>query len=262
MKDAIGDRMKENYENRSRISLPRRSYTLIRVDGKAFHTYTRGLIRPFDDGLILDMDTTAAYLCKHIMGAKLAIVQSDEISVLLTDFEELGADAWFDNNLQKICSVSASMATAKFNESRLHRHLAAAKSGDIGLDTFKWAEFDSRVFQIPQRTEVENYFIWRQQDTTRNSIAAVAQSLYSHKELQGKTSDEQQELIFQKGINWNDFAPKYKRGRVIMKETFEKMPDATDEKSKSSIRSRWVSVGAPIFTQERDFLKNLILENI
>jgi tRNA(His) guanylyltransferase len=259
MKDAIGDRMKENYENRSRFSLPRRSYTLIRVDGKAFHTYTRVLIRPFDDGLMDDMDTTAAYLCQHIMGAKLAFVQSDEISVLLTDFEELGTEAWFDNNLQMICSVSASMATAKFNESRLQRHL---KASNFELNTFKWAEFDSRVFQNPQRTEVENYFIWRQQDTTRNSIAAVAQSLYSHKQLHGKTSDEQQELIFQKGINWNDYAAKYKRGRVILKETYEKLPDANDVKSKSSLRTRWVSVGAPIFTQERDFLRNLIPENV
>ena len=86
MKDSIGDRMKENYENRSRFSMARRSYTLIRVDGKAFHTYTRGLIRPFDDGLIEDMDATAVYLCKNIMGAKFAFVQSDEISILLTDF--------------------------------------------------------------------------------------------------------------------------------------------------------------------------------
>ena len=95
MKDALGDRMKANYEDRTRISLPRRSYTIIRIDGKAFHTYTRGMISPFDDGLIADMDATAAYLCKNIMGAKFAFVQSDEISILLTDFEDIGTQSWF-----------------------------------------------------------------------------------------------------------------------------------------------------------------------
>ena len=250
MQDALGDRMKANYEDRTRISLPRRSYTLIRIDGKAFHTYTRGMIRPFDDGLIDDMDATAAYLCKNIMGAKFAFVQSDEISILLTDFEDIGTQSWFDSNLQKMCSVSAAQATRAFNEARLKRN---------GMDTMKWAEFDSRVFQIPQKAEVENYFIWRQQDTTRNSISSVAQSLYSSKELHGKNTDEQQELIFQKGINWNDYAPKYKRGRMIVKETYEKAPE--DDKGQTAMRTRWVSIEVPIFTQDRNFLAERIPNN-
>lgn len=244
MKDAIGDRMKANYENRTRISLPRRSYTLIRVDGKAFHTYTKGMKRPFDLGLMEDMDKTAAYLCKNIMGARFAFVQSDEISILLTDFEEVSSQSWFDSNLQKMCSVSASMATSAFNAARLKR---------VGAEDMKWAEFDSRVFQIPQKIEIENYFIWRQQDTTRNSISSVAQSLYSHKELNGKKSDELQEMIFQKGINWNDFEPKCKRGRMIIKETYEKEP--------KTMRSRWISIEVPIFTQERNFLNERISNN-
>ena len=253
MKDAIGDRMKENYEDRTRISLPRRSYTIIRIDGKAFHTYTRGLERPFDDGLIEDMDLTAAYLCKNIMGAKFAFVQSDEISILLTDFEDIGTQAWFDNNLQKMCSVSASMATRAFNEARLKRY------GFI--KDFKWAEFDSRVFQIPQKVEVENYFIWRQQDTTRNSISSVAQSLYSSKKLHGISTDGMQELIFQKGINWNDYAPKYKRGRMIVKETYQKEPEEND-KSQSATLTRWVSIEVPIFTQEKEFISEKIPNNL
>ena len=243
MKDSLGNRMKENYENRSRFLLARRTYTLIRIDGKAFHTFTKGLERPFDDGLIEDIDLTAAYLCKNIMGAKFAFVQSDEISILLTDFEEIGTQAWFDNNLQKMASVSASMATRAFNEARLMR---------LGAENMKWAEFDSRVFQIPQKAEVENYFIWRQQDTTRNSISAVAQFLYAAKELNGKNADEQQEMIFQKGINWNEYAPKYKRGRLIVKENYEK---------NGAERTHWVSVEVPIFTQERDFLANKIPGN-
>lgn len=251
MKDALGDRMKANYEDRTRISLPRRSYTIIRIDGKAFHTYTKGLLRPFDDGLIDDMDATAAYLCKNIMGAKFAFVQSDEISVLLTDFEEIGTQAWFDNNLQKMCSVSASMATKAFNGCRLNRYL----KNELG-EEMKWAEFDSRVFQVPQKTEVENYFIWRQQDTTRNSIQSVAQSLYSHKQLEKKNTSELQEMIFQKGINWNDYAPKYKRGRIIVKVSY------LSEVHENVTRTKWESQEVPIFTQEKDFLKNLIPNNI
>lgn len=233
MKDTLGDRMKENYENRTRTFLPRRTFTIIRIDGKAFHTYTRGLQRPFDDKLINDMDETAGFLCKNIQGSKLAFVQSDEISILLTDFGEINTNAWFDGNIQKIVSVSASLATAKFNELRPN----------------KLAFFDSRVFTIPSRTEVENYLIWRQQDTTRNSISSVAQSLYNHKALEGKNTSEQQEMIFQKGINWNDYAPKYKRGRVIERQSYDK--DGT-------MRSKWISVEPPIFTQDRDFLNTRI----
>lgn len=248
MNDSLGDRMKLNYENRTRFSLPLRANTIIRVDGKAFHTYTRGLTRPFDIGLINDMDGTAIYLCKNIMGCKFAYVQSDEISLFITDYDQLNTQAWFDNNLQKMTSVSASMATRAFNELRLQR---------LGIDRMKWAEFDSRVFQIPMSQEVINYFIWRQQDATRNSISAVAQSLYSHKELNGKNSNQLQEMIFQKGINWNDYPIKYKRGRIILKETYTKEIDPIVEKSTTSTRTRWVSVEPPIFTHEPDFLLNL-----
>jgi len=256
----LGDRMKENYENRFRYSLPSRTYTLIRIDGKAFHSYTKGLNRPFDDDLINDMDSTAAYLCKNIMVAKLAFVQSDEISILLTDFEEIGTQSWFDNNLQKMCSVSASMATSMFNRLRYNRYLENKKivEDKILIDRRyekepKLAEFDSRVFQIPQKIEVENYFIFRQQDTVRNSISSVAQSLYSHKELNNKNCDQMQEMIFQKGINWNNYESKYKRGRLIIKENYEKEPNI--------IRSRWVSVEVPIFTQNRNFLSEKIPNN-
>lgn len=232
-KDSLGDRMKEFYENRTRNFLPRRTYTIIRVDGKAFHSYTRGLVRPFDEKLVNDMDETACYMCKNIQGAKFAFVQSDEISILLTDFEGLTTDAWFDGNIQKMASISASLATAKFNELRPN----------------KIALFDSRVFTIPSDIEVENYFIWRQQDTTRNSISSVAQSMFSHQELENKNTDQMQEMCFQKGVNWNDFSAKLKRGRLIVKQDYEK---------EGATRSKWVSVEPPIFTQEREMLKVLI----
>lgn len=240
MKDELGDRMKSYYEDRTRIKLPRNSYTIIRIDGKAFHTYTNGLKQPFDDGLISDMDETASFLCKNIQGAKFAFVQSDEISILLTDFTSITTDAWFDGNLQKMCSVSASMAAAQFNSLRIKRYQ------DVD---FKLAFFDARVFQIPSATEVENYFIWRQQDTTRNSIQSVAQSLYSQKQLHGKNTTELQSLILQKNINWNDYAPKYKRGRLIVKQQID---------FSTHTRAKWVSVEPDIFTQNRLQLQSLI----
>lgn len=218
IKDDLGNRMKENYENRSKVFLPRRAYTILRIDGKAFHTYTKGLVRPFDDGLIEDMDYTAQHLCKKIMGAKFAYTQSDEISILVTDFDTYTTDAWFDNSVQKMVSISASMATACFNRQRYVRYLTEKSNLLEGyLTPLKDAEFDSRVFQIPCRFEVENYFRWRQLDCIRNSIASLAQSLYSPKQLHGKNTREQQDMIHEKGQNWNDLDPKYKIGRFITK---------------------------------------------
>lgn len=276
MRDELGDRMKKYYEDRTRITLPRRTYTIIRIDGKAFHTFTKGLNKPFDDGLMEDMDETACYLCKNIQGAKFGFVQSDEISILLTDFDKIGTDAWFDGNIQKMASIAASMAAAKFNQLRLIREClnmgySGIQNNMIAVEdilNIKLAEFDARVFTIPSDYEVENYFIWRQQDTVRNSISSVAQSLYSHKELAGKNMSEQQELIFQKGINWNDYAPKYKRGRFIFKQNYEVVPDIKlpegmppVDSFQTVVRSRWVADECPTFTQDREFLLNYIPKN-
>lgn len=225
----LANRMKDFYEDKFRYYLLRRTYTIIRIDGKTFHTYTRGLIKPFDEKLMNDLDSTAMFLCKNIQGAKFAYLQSDEISILLTDFDKLTTSAWFDNNLQKMVSVSASIATAYFNSIR----------------NGKLAMFDSRIFQIPSNVEVENYFIWRQKDCIRNSIQSVAQSLYSQKQLMNKSTNELQELIFSKGINWNDFSPKFKRGRLVIKEQKE-------------IENGFKVIESPDFLSERDYLKTLI----
>lgn len=267
MKDELGDRMKSHYENRTRVFLPRRTYTIIRIDGKAFHTYTRGFEKPFDVGLIEDMNETAIYLCGNIQGAKIGFVQSDEISILMTDFDTITTDAWFDGNIQKIVSVAASMATSKFNQLRMLRFIKYKFDEGITNVTYRWmevlsekklAEFDARTFTIPSKTEVMNYFIWRQQDTVRNSISSVAQSLYSHKELNGKNSNQMQEMIFQKGINWNDYEPVLKRGRFIRKETFIK-ETIIKGKGVQSDRTHWVATECPTFSQEPEFLNEFIL---
>jgi tRNA(His) guanylyltransferase len=270
MKDELGDRMKSYYEDRTRAYLPRRTYTVIRIDGKAFHTYTKGLMRPFDVGLIEDMDETTKYLCQNIQGAKMGYVQSDEISIIMTDFDKLTTSAWFDGNIQKMSSIAASIATSKFNQLRLLRQVRQRPSMPISEDLLnhKIAHFDARTFSIPSREETINYLIWRQNDATRNSISSVAQSLYSHKELNGKTTNEMQEMIFQKGQNWNNYPDGQKRGRAIMRndvlvESQKELYDRTKEKDGWVIkadgsywvtRSVWTAIDPPIFSKNKPFL--------
>lgn len=290
MKDDLGDRIKNYYENRTRISLPRRTNTIIRIDGKSFHTYTRGLPRPFDQDLIDDMNATTKFLCENIQNAKMGYVQSDEISIVLTDYDKLTTDAWFDGNIQKMVSIAASLATSKFNQLRLRRMFQSSELpyhtpngvAEIIDKHFKLAQFDARVFTIPNEEEVINYILWRQQDATRNSISAVAQSLYSHKELHGKTTDQMQEMIFQKGQNWNNYPIGQKRGRVVVRRnvdvpTTKEIYDKAKDKSSFVIdhtgddyetvlnnpsykirRSQWVVVDPPIFTQEKEFIRQAI----
>jgi tRNA(His) 5'-end guanylyltransferase len=266
MKDPLGDRMKDFYEDRTRYKLARRTNTIIRIDGKAFHTYTKGLKRPFDEGLMEDMNKTTEYLCQNIQGAKFGYVQSDEISILITDYDDISTHAWFDGNLQKMASIAASLATAEFNRLRLIRKMntTVATAGSI-LEQFKHAMFDARVFQIPYQEEVLNYFIWRQQDATRNSISSVAQSLYSTKELHGKKTNDMQEMIFQKGINWNDYKPREKRGSLIRKVEHvyarqgEPIMDGKTRVIESYKRSKWeADPETPIFSQTKGYLRWLM----
>jgi tRNA(His) 5'-end guanylyltransferase len=269
MKDPIGDRMKSYYEDRTRFKLTRRTNTIIRVDGKAFHTYTEGLQRPFDQGLMEDMNKTAEYLCQNIQGAKFGYVQSDEISILITDYDDIDTHAWFDGNLQKMTSIAASLATAKFNQLRMARacsdsdgDLAEKMLANLEIEQFKLAMFDARIFQIPYQEEVINYFIWRQQDATRNSISSVAQSLYSAKELHGKKTSDMQEMIFQKGINWNDYSPREKRGSIIRRVEHvyarrdEPIMDGKTRVIEAYKRKKWeADPNTPIISQDKDYLR-------
>jgi tRNA(His) 5'-end guanylyltransferase len=267
-KDPLGERMKGQYEIRSRQLLPRRTYTIIRLDGKAFHTYTRGLNKPFDKDLIDDMDSAVVKILPEIQGAQFAYVQSDEISILLTDFANENTDAWFDGNVQKMVSVSASLMTAEFNLRRYIRNYLnwqKNKPSEYPDEKFTLASFDSRVFTIPDRIEVMNYFIWRNNDAARNSISMVAQSLYSHKELHGKSSADKQEMIFTKGINWNNYDKSLKNGRLIVREEYRTIDNPCGEINLSdgkpyepAIRTRWVVKPADKFTQSKETLLNMI----
>lgn len=201
--------MKE-YENTYKIKLPKRSYTIIRLDGKSFHTFTKGLERPYSIELMNVMNMTMAYVFSEMAGAKLGYVQSDEISFLLTDFDELTTQPWFSNNIQKIVSVSASLATAYFNRQALIKLPDSHKQ--------KYASFDSRVFQLPYSTEVENYFIWRQMDCTHNSLSSLAQTILSQRQLQGKGRSELLELCKYDGQPWEELNEGFKMGRWCYKD--------------------------------------------
>lgn len=256
-KDSLGDRMKANYENRTRLLLPRRTYTIIRVDGKAFHTYTRDCERPYDAGLMEDMDRTALALCREVTGAQIAFIQSDEISLLLTDFAGTQTEAWFDNNLQKLVSLTASIATAHFNAARWQR---AGGGSETSL-----ACFDSRAFTIPDPVEVENYFLWRQQDATRNSVSMTAQAQFPHDQLQNKSSDQLQEMLWQeKKINWNDQPAGFKRGRCAVPQIIAQDKEYVDQHTGQAyvalgvVRRQWEVTVPPIFSQDRAWLRGFI----
>lgn len=233
----LGERMKA-YEAVAKGVLTMRMPKIIRIDGRAFHTYTRGMKKPFDDAIYHAWVQTAVTLCSEITGAKLAYFQSDEISILVTDYDRLSSQGWFDNQIQKIASVSASIATAAWN-------LAMAR-----YYPGKIATFDARVFAIP-REEVVNYFIWRQRDAVKNSINALASAYFPQRRLQGLSCDERQDLLFrEKGINWAHLPGWQKNGAVVRRFTFEK---------NGTMRSAWqVDEEAPLFSKNRDYIERLV----
>lgn len=260
--DDLGIRMKTFYEQIPKTKLMRRTPVAIRIDGKAFHTFTRGFKKPFDEVLIKSMQQTMKYLCENIQGCVLGYTQSDEITLILVDYKKLNSSAWFDYEVQKMCSIAASMATMAFN-----RHFEENWQNTYPLHSInnenaelvnayikasdKGAMFDARVFNIPKE-EVTNLIYWRQLDATRNSIQMVGQANFSHKELQDKSCNEIQDMLMvQKGINWNDFPVNQKRGSCCIKETYEQ-DDTT--------RTRWViDNNIPIFREEgREYIDKLI----
>lgn len=236
---SIGDRMKR-HEAITRALLPRRTYSIIRVDGRAFHSYLRGAAKPFDETFMTDMDAVAETLCQEISGAVFAYTQSDEVSVLVTDFGSLGTEPWFGGVIAKQLSVSASLATAVLNDRR---------PGQRAL-------FDSRVFTIPDPVEVANYFLWRQRDAVRNSISMTAQAQFSHRRLHGVSTGGMQELLWsEKGINWNDYPDGCKRGRITVRKVGPRETTYTDKRTSTlrtvvAMRSWWETSAAPHFTAE------------
>lgn len=269
--DDLGKRMKEFYESVPKTKLMRRTPVAIRIDGKAFHTFTRGFNKPFDYLLGTTMQRTMRYLCQNIQGCVFGFTQSDEITLILVDYKQLNSSAWFDYEVQKMCSIAASMATMAFNKA-FRKIVEDAnffwKTGltpssiEIQLEYQKYIEnlqaagtkgamFDARCFNIPKE-EVTNLIYWRQLDAIRNSIQMVGQANFSHKELQGKSCEKIKEmLIAEKRISWEDFHPMYKHGSCCIKVTTE-----TDGVTRSS----WeIDKNIPLFVGEgREYIESLI----
>lgn len=243
--------------------------------------------------LIKTMQKTTKYLCENIQGCVLGYTQSDEISLVLVDYQKFETAAWFDYEVQKMCSIVASMATMIFNQCFVENYLGFIAStnwdftSESGRQRYrdiqsayaaasqKGAMFDARCFNIPKE-EVTNYIYWRQLDASRNSIQMVGQANFSHKELQNKScNDIQDMLMMQKGINWNDFPIYQKRGTCVIKENYFKPnkngkdikfpegcsePFEDDEIENGIWRSKWIiDKDIPIFKgKDREYIDKLI----
>lgn len=249
----LGTRMK-SYEHIWRQDLPANSYTIIRIDGRAFHSYLQGAERPYDLRFMGDMDILMREMCEDMQGVDFAYAQSDEISFLLTDFETPGKQAWFGGNRDKMVSIAAAHATGLF------MHSIRPDDG--------FATFDARAYTVPNAVEVANYFVWRQRDATRNSILMAGQTYFSHQELQNRNTDEIQEMLHsQHGVNWNGYPDEFKRGRVATRLSrttkvlsHEWVRDHRDNPTavalegdyETRISSYWATEAAPRFRSEPD----------
>lgn len=201
---SLGERMK-GYEKKYQQTLNPQLYTIIRLDGKAFHTYTKWLTRPFDLPFIEAMNETALYLAQHISGCQIGYVQSDEITLTLARPCQSKGEWYFNGNIQKIVSITASMAGAVFNRVRERQ----------GYVSSSLAHFDCRVFQVPSLEEVINNLVWRQEDCLRNSLLMVVQGLVPHEKLQGKKREEQLRLCQENDDPWEAYDESLQRGRFL-----------------------------------------------
>lgn len=264
----LGTRMKE-YEKRNQYYLQKRTPVAIRVDGRSFHTFTKGFQRPFDKILMTTMQETAKYMCENIQGAKFAYVQSDEITIILVDYDTLETDCWFNYRTDKLCSISASMATMAFNKFFYENVFQYNGMASVDMSNKKYpykevyakavkkgAMFDARCFNIPKE-EVTNLIYWRQLDATRNSIQMVGQANFSHKELQNKSCNDIQDMLHeQKGINWNDYPTVCKRGAAVIYADYQNPQSLTNE---DIIKGWKIDTEMPILKGEnRAYVDNLI----
>jgi tRNA(His) 5'-end guanylyltransferase len=243
----------KQYEAVSKSCLIRRTPVIIRLDGCHFHTFTKGFVKPFDEVLMCSMIRTMKFLCQNIQGCVFGYTQSDEISLILVDYKKLTSSAWYDSEVQKICSVATSLCTLTFNRifrEEVHKRIIHTNLNSLPIAAYNkaleiGATFDCRAFNVPKE-DVCNCIIWRQQDATRNSIQSLAQSQFSHKELHGLSCDKLQDKLFtERGINWNDVEIYKKRGTACY--------------NRGEEHSDWaVDLAMPIITQDRDYVNKHI----
>ena len=276
--DDLGVRMKTFYEQIPKTKLMRRCPVAIRCDGRSFHTFTRNFQKPFDEVLIKSMQETMKYLCENIQGCVLGYTQSDEITLILVDYKKLTSSAWFDYEVQKLCSIAASMATMAFNKAFVKEVKKYSFELSMGIHTDeerrlldiydkaidKGAMFDARCFNVPKE-EVTNLCYWRQLDASRNSIQMVGQANFSHKELQNKSCNDIQDMLMtQKGINWNDLPTCQKRGSCCVRNKIVIESDgvmATAQlRDTSKSENEWIiDTNIPLFKGEgREYIDRLV----
>lgn len=236
------------------------SYVLVMLDGRSFSSMIKNKFKlPFDDNFIDMMNETAKYVCENVSGCKLAYVQSDEISLVLTDFDTPTTDSFFGYRTFKLLSIIASLATAKFNQLMTLYNMSnglGMNPGDCIMKT-KLAQFDCKVWNVPTLNDVYAWFLYRQNDCIKNSKGQLAQTYYSHKELFKLTTDQQiEKLNVEKSINWHEFDDNKKYGRLITKQTI------TTENGVVCERLKWVINDAFVLNENREKFISCIPNNI
>lgn len=243
-KDELGMRMKA-YERESQVFLKRKVPVIGRIDGKAFHTLTRNLVKPYDSRMQDSMQDTAYALMSSIENCVFIYSQSDEISLLLRDYDHDEKGAWFSYNVQKLCSVSASIASIAFTDSfrkKIDISGYAEHDAVTGL-------FDARFFNIPVFADVSNYFIWRQYDAIRNSISSYSEVLFSSSQLHGMSMKERLDMMKDKGFDWLTQAPTInKMGFCLYKRLEEGEKHA----------KIYIDTDIPRFTTDREFIERFV----
>lgn len=267
----LAKRMK-GYEQRNRYYLRRRTPVILRLDMRSGHSFTKGFERPFDEVFIRSMQETAKYLCENIQGCKLSYQQSDEITLLLVDYDKLDTSCFFDYRVDKLCSIAASMATMIFNKRFLSNYVDCALNlcsnnnfhngimSAYGKAAERGAMFDCRCFNLPKE-EVTNCFYWRQLDSIRNSIQMIGQANFSHKELQHKScSDIKEMLMVLEGINWDDLPTYQKRGSCCVRNHMVSKPYGNRMLDSKAGEHEWIiDKEIPIFKEDgREYIDRLV----
>lgn len=248
----LDERMKK-YEYVTRHYLMCRTPVIVRIDGKAFHTFTKGMKKPFDHIFMESMQDTMKYLCENVQGCVLGYCQSDEISLLLIDYDTLETSAWFDNNISKIISITSSLASVYFNQ-QFYINLVdyrvknyKSKNRDVEYENRLLANisslpiFDSRAFNL-SKEEVNNYFVWRQQDAIKNAIQMIGRAYFTHKELENKNGKDIVDMLDNIGINYHSYSTCEKRGTCCIK-----------------TNKGWeLDTEIPIFKDNKDYIEKLI----
>lgn len=248
--DDLGDRMKL-YEN---AECDRRFMPLLpicaRIDGRAFHSFTRGMQRPYDNTFRRVMVETTRALMQET-NAALGYTQSDEIS-LTWHSTDARSQIWFDGRITKMTSQLAAQATLAFYEALMNH--------DYNEYCNRRPTFDARVWSVPNRSEACNMFLWREWDATKNSLSMAAAAYYSHKELEGKNGADKHDMLMAKGINWNDYPAYFKRGTYVQRRSVVRpftvdeinvLPEKHAARSNPNLmveRTEYQEVNMPIFS--------------